>query len=435
MTAPPADFRADLLAAPMSAFQIWAVAATVALCALDGFDVFAITFVAPALAREWGVGKAALGAVFSAGLVGMAMGSLFLAPLADTYGRRRLVIASLALMVAGTIWSALSPDIFRLAASRFCTGIGVGAMIAVINPLGAEYSSARRRDLSVTLLNLGFPAGGILGGAVAAWLLPNYGWQSIFVAASILGLIMLAVVTVWLPEPPTGLLRRPGAQALAGINAYLARCGAPALAQLPPTLAVKRSSFAIVLKGKGLRTTLRTTAVYFLFVLSIFYIQSWMPSLVASSGHSASQSALVSVWMNVGGILGGLVIGIAAARFGLKAMVATAMVGAALAIAAFGIIPPTIPWLTAMALTVGFFIIGGMANLYAVVSRSFPGAARASGTGFVIGVGRLGSALGPWFGGLLFASGFGRAEVSAALAVPALIAALIVLRSTLESYD
>lgn len=424
------DYRARILESPMSRFQVAAVALVVALCALDGFDVFAITFVIPAIEQEWSVGKAELGMVLSAGLLGMALGSLLIAPLADIWGRRRVLIPNLALVTAGTAWSAFAAGPVDLGMSRLITGLGIGAMIAIINPLAAEYSNARRRDLSVTLLNLGFPAGAILGGLLAAWLLPQYGWRALFLLATGLGAIMLLLAWRWLVEPIGSLLARPDARTLDRANVYLRLCGQPPLTALPmvEASAKRRSPFALLTQRGLALTTLHVMAVYFLYVVSLFYIQSWIPAMVVGAGFDASQAARVSVWMNLGGIVGGLTLSMATARIGLKTCVALAFVGGALTIAAFGSIGHRIEIFMAVGALLGFFTIGGMAGLYAVVSRSFPAGVRASGTGLVIGFGRVGSAIAPVTAGLLFALGFDRALVSIVMAVPAILAALLLLR-------
>lgn len=423
------DYRQRFLASPMSRFQITAVAMVVALCALDGFDVFAITFAIPEIEREWGVGKAELGMVLSAGLLGMAFGSLLIAPLADLWGRRRVLLPSLAVVTAGTAWSAMASGPLDLGLSRLVTGVGIGAMIAIINPLAAEYSNARRRDLCVTLLNLGFPIGAIGGGMIAAWILPQFGWRALFVWATILGGVLLLLSIRWLVEPIASLLARPRSDTLELANDYLRLCNQPPLASLPERVVGERKLPALaLLRQRAMATvTLHVMAVYFLYVVSLFYIQSWIPSMVVSAGFDPSQAAQVSVWMNIGGIAGGLLLGMVSERIGLKNCVALAFVGGSLTIATFGIIPVRIGLFMMTGAVLGFFTIGGMAGLYAVVSRSFPAEVRASGTGLVIGIGRLGSAIAPTVAGLLFAIGFGRSSVSIMMALPATIAALMLL--------
>lgn len=427
-------WRLALLESPMRQFQILALAIVILLCALDGFDVFAITFAAPAIEREFAIGKAALGVAFSSGLIGMALGSLLLAPAADIYGRRRLVFVSLTLMVIGTLWTATVGSIGALALSRLLTGLGIGAMISTINPMAAEYANARRRDFAVSLLNIGYPLGGMIGGVTAAQMLPVLGWRAIFVTAAILAVVMGIIVATCLPEPIPGILARPGETGLARVNHYLAQCGQPPLATLPAPATGNRRSFALLLGRGEWANTLRITAIYFLFVLAVFFIQTWLPSLVAQMGYTPSSAAIVSTIMNLSGIVGGLTLSLLAPRLGLKPTVVLAMLLTVAAIVLFGMVTPSLGWLQAVAVLVGVSTIGGMTNLYAVVSRSFPAAARASGTGFVIGIGRFGSALGPALGGALLAMGFERGAVGWIMAVPAAGAALILLLTRVRSF-
>ena len=425
---PAADPRELLMASPMSRHQIIAVAVTIALCALDGFDVLAITFAAPALLIDWGIGKAELSYVLSAGLLGMAGGSLLIAPAADVIGRRNLVFLSLVLMISGTAWTAVANGIAELILSRVLTGLGIGAMIAVINPLAAEYANARRRDLTVSLLNIGYPIGGIAGGFLAAYLLTAFGWRAIFVCAAVSGIAMLFVVWRWLPEPIAYIVARPRADALARVNAYLKHCGIAAVAQLPPpppgadALPVKnlfRDGMAWV--------TLKIMSIYFLYVIALFYMQTWVPVLVAGAGISPANAAIVSVCLSIGGVFGGLFIAFATTRLGLKPIVVTALTGGGLFIVLFGWLPPSLALFATTAAVAGFFLFGGMIGLYAVVARTFPAHMRASGTGFVIGIGRLGSALSPLLAGFLFSAGLDRAGVGVVMAVPALLAAIVLL--------
>ncbi len=429
------DFRTRLLASPMTGFQKRALTVCALLNVLDGFDVFSITFAAPAIARELHIAKDALGFVFAAGLIGMALGSLLLSPLADLYGRRSVVLGALLLMIVGTVWTAVAPGLPGVGASRVLTGLGIGALVSVINPLAAEYANSRRRDLCVTLMNLGFPAGGVIGGLAATALLPHVGWRAIFIVATVLAVAMLVVTLVWLPEPLTGLLARPRATTLTRVNAFLARCHQPAIAALPAHVAHAKRSFAALLTPAARGTTLRITLIYFLYVMSVFYIHSWIPSLVVGAGYTPAQAAGASVILNLSGVVGGLGFGLLVPRFGLKPIVIVALLLSAAGIVLFGAVPPRLGALQAMAAVVGVATIGGMTNLYAVVSRSFPAAARASGTGFVIGIGRFGSALGPALGGILLAHGLVRAEVSWALALPAAAAAAILGLARLTDRD
>lgn len=418
-----------LAAAPMTRAQWLSVAVCSALIALDGFDVLAVTFAAPAIGRAWHLEKSVLGWVFSAGLAGMALGSFLLAPLADRAGRRPLVLASLATMIAGTLWTALASGLTALIASRLFTGLGIGAMIAVVVPLAAEYTNLRRRTLALSLNNIGYPIGGLLGGVAAAAMLGSMGWQSLFFLASALGVGMMVLAWFTLPEPAGFLATRDGPQALPRINAYLRHCGLDPVASLPPRITAMRFPTVELFRGAMRRTTLTVTAAYFLFVITMFFMQSWLPTLVADVGFSAPQAARVALWLSIGGIAGGLFIGIASARFALRPLVCGILVLAFLLVAAFALVPAEMALLQAMAAAIGFAVFGAMIGMYAVIAHSFPIAMRASGAGFVIGLGRVGSALSPLIAGALFAGGASRGMICAILALPALAASIILFAS------
>ena len=333
------SLQARLLNEPMSNTQWLGVAATVVLCALDGFDVLAITFAAPAIARGWGIDKSQLGFVFSAGLLGMALGSFFIAPAADRYGRRPLVLLSLAIMVSGTLWTAASTNLELLVFSRLYTGLGIGAMIAVINPLAAEYANARRRDVAMSLVNVGFPIGGVVGGLIAAMVLPIAGWRALFWGAGALGTTAALLVLFALPEPATSIAARGGPDALARVNAYLRRCGKRPVASLDAVSKLTGAPILALFRGELAPVTLAITAIYLLFVMTMFFMQSWLPTLIADLGLAAGAAAGIAVWLSIGGIAGGLVLGLAAMRFGLKPAVLAALFLSATLVAMFGFVP------------------------------------------------------------------------------------------------
>ena len=425
---PASDPRRLLLEAPMSGFQSRAVATTVALCALDGFDVFAITFAAPALLVEWGIGKGELGLALSAGLLGMALGSLLLSPLADSFGRRRMLFVALGIMIAGTTWTALVGGLGGLIASRLFTGLGIGAMIGVIMPLAAEYANSQRRDLAVALFSVGFPLGGIIGGFVSAYLLGTFGWRSIFVAASVLGVVMGAVAARTLLDPVALVIARPGSDGLARVNRFLTRCGHAAVASLPPPPQDRSVPMGRLFAPGMAGSTIQITLIYFLVVIPVFFMQTWLPTLIADLGIAPSQAASISAFFSIGGVVAGLAIAGLSARLGLRVLLNTALIGGGVMIVLFSRLPADPPLLIGAATVAGFFVQGSMVVLYAVVARTFPAEMRASGTGFVIGLGRIGSILPPLLAGALAAAGLDRTGIALLMAAPALAALALLVR-------
>ena len=423
--------RRTLDEAPMSATQIVAIAMTTLLSALDGYDVLSVTFAAPVIAHEWAIGRAALGAVLSSGLAGMAMGSLVLAPLADFVGRRRLVLAGLVLMGAGSFLSAFARNVGELTGWRLLTGLGIGLVVAVIMPLAAEFANGRRRALAVAMTTVGYPIGGTLGGLVAAVLLRGHGWQAIFIVGGCAAGLLLPATLAFLPEPPAFLLTGKRPDSLRRLNALLIRYGHPTIASLPSISVTATTSYRMLFAPGQVGVTLRLTLVNLLFVITGYYVLSWLPQLVADAGFKPSAASLVSSSANLAGVIGGLTLGWAAASLGPARMTACAMIGLALATAAFVFTTASLPLLMVSAGMLGFFIFSGMSGFYATLMCAFGTTTRATGAGFVIGVGRVGSAVGPVLAGWLFAAGLTREEVSLAFAAGAALAGLLLAAGTL----
>lgn len=235
MTRPvEADPRQLLLRAPMRSPQLQAIAITVLLSALDGFDVLTVSLAAPSIVREWDLSKTVMELIVSLGLAGMAAGSLIVAPLADWVGRRPIVVSCLTMMTLGSGLCAIARSPSGLAGWRVLTGLGIRGTLAIANPLAAEFANARRRDLAVALMSVGFPLGRMLGGALAARLLVLDHWRLVFASGARFGAVMLALVLWRLPEPISFLIERQRPLDLARVDRMLERCGHPPTVALPP---------------------------------------------------------------------------------------------------------------------------------------------------------------------------------------------------------
>lgn len=421
------DPRQIIVTSPMSRAQIVAVAVTAMISALDGFDVLSITFAAPGVVRDFGVDKAALGLALSGGLVGMALGSLLLAPLADRFGRRALVLLSLTLMAIGMFASATAGDIAGLTGWRVLTGLGIGAMVAVINPLAAEYANGRRRELAVAIMAIGYPVGGVVGGALAAILLQIYDWRAIFILGGCGAVVLIPVVIALLPESIAFLTDRQPRNALTRVNAVLRRFGHGPLARLPAAQTHRRVPVATLFDADLRRATLVIIAVNFLYVIAVYFFLSWLPQMVVDAGFTPRDATGVAVVANLAGVVGGILLGWLAPRLGLKRLVVIAMSGMGFSMALFGSAPADLGLLSAAAGLTGFFLFAGIVGVYSVIARAFPPNARATGAGLVIGIGRGGSALAPLIAGLLFTAGLGRDGVSIAIGLSAVFAACLLL--------
>src|ERR1700691_4412661 len=227
------DPRETMAMSPMSSLQIAVVAITVGLNALDGFDVLAISFASPGIAREWGIDRAALGFVLSMELIGMGLGSILLGGVADKLGRRRTLLGCLVVMTLGMAMATRAKGVYDLSIWRVFTGLGIGGMLATINAVAAEFSNARRRSLNVSLMAIGYPIGAVVGGSIASLLLKQSEWQVVFAFGAAATAAFIPLVFWLVPESVSWLCRRQPAGALDAVNRSLARMGHTPVAELP----------------------------------------------------------------------------------------------------------------------------------------------------------------------------------------------------------
>jgi benzoate transport len=423
------DPRLQLADLPMRPLQILVVAITVGLSALDGFDVLAISFAAPGIAREWGIDRAALGFVLSMELFGMAGGAITLGALADRFGRRNTMLVCLSLMMLGMAAIPTSRSILMLCIWRIVTGLGVGGMLATSNAVAAEFSNTQRRDLCVSLMVIGYPLGAIGGGSIAAVLLQSHDWRTIFEFGALMTALFIPLVLLRVPESVMWLCDRQPAQALSRLNRSLRALKMGEIAELPPLRIAAHGwrSLLDIFSPALASTTVLLTAVYCLHFITFYFILKWVPKIVVDMGFSASSAAGVLVWANVGGVVGSLIVGFFSRRIGLKALTLCLLLSSTVMVILFGHGHEDLRSLSILCAIAGLCTSGGGTGIYAVVARAFPADVRGSGTGFVIGIGRGGSVLAPIIAGYLFSFGYGLQTVATVMGLGSLLAAACLL--------
>ena len=418
------DPREILLNSPMGRLQIVAVALCIGLNALDGFDVLAISFASPGIAAEWGVDRAALGVILSAELVGMALGSVLLGGAADRFGRRPTILSCLVAMTCGMFFASTANAILPMLVYRFATGLGIGGMLASVNAMTAEYSNAKRRNLAVTFMSGGYPAGAVVGGTIASLLLVSFDWRSVFVFGGFVTCAFIPLVWFLMPESIEFLQHRRPPGALEKINLTLRRMGHASVRSLPDRVAAATKPSILQLFSPALaRSTILLTMAYFAHIMTFYFIIKWIPKIVVDMGFAASSAGGVLVWTNVGGIAGAVLLGLLTQRFDVRRLVMGAMIVAAVMVAVFGQSEADLTELAIVAACAGFFTNAAIVGLYAMFAQSFPTELRAGGTGFIIGVGRGGAALAPVIAGLLFVAGASLPTVATMMGCGALVGA------------
>ena len=422
------DPRAIIDREPMSRFQWGVVAIMIGLNALDGFDVLSISFASPGIARSWGIDRAALGLVLSMELIGMAVGSLLLGRVADRAGRRATILACLGVMAVGMLGASSAHDVMTLSGWRLFTGLGIGGMLAATNAAVAEVSSAARRPLCVVLMAAGYPVGTIVGGSISAILLRSLDWPAVFQFGAAATLCFVPVVLLAAPESIAFLMHQRPPGALARINRTLARMGHDAIDALPDAAAEPPAApVSALFSPTLLPLTLLLTLAYLAHVMTFYFILKWIPKIVVDMGFAPSAAAGVLVWASAGGLVGSVLLGLLTARVRVRTLTIVVMLVSVAAVTIFGRGQSDLGALSFYAALAGFFTNAGIVGLYALVAQSFPTSLRATATGFVIGIGRGGSALAPALAGLLFAMGFSLQMVAIIMALGSLVAAVALL--------
>ncbi len=399
---------------------------------LDGFDVAVISFTAPAISAEWGIPSDQLGLVFSSGVLGMTLGAMFLASLADIYGRRLIVALMLLMAGATTIGVAYAQTVTQLIVLRFIAGLGLGALMAALAPLVGEYSPRRHRTLILALIFSAGPLGPVIGGLIAAPMIVEHGWQSIFLYAGVLTMIIGVLLYLVVPESIAFIIRRKPEGALDRVNAILRYIGQTPIEQLPATSgsgAQESASVVSLVTPARRRATVLVWTTFFLAFATVYFFTSWLPQILVNAGWAQDQAIRGAVTMALGSVIGTTLFGWLAKWRPLNTIISAAFIVGGIAAAALGSmlghldsIPAAVIW--GALLLIGITVMGGFTNLYTVALTIYPAQVRSTGLGWAAGLGRGGAVLSPAVAGLLIATGVSMPALSLYFALPIFLAAL-----------
>jgi MFS transporter, AAHS family, 4-hydroxybenzoate transporter len=408
----------------------WLIGLT-ALCALvlvfDGYDTQAIGYVAPALAKEFNATKSSLGPIFSAGLLGLLLGSLICGPAADRFGRRTVMIAATSWFALCAGITPLAPSLDHLFVLRLLTGLGLGGALPNAMALVGEYAPKRCRATMITLTVCGFPIGAAIGGALASWIVPHLGWRTVFYIGGAGPLLVLPALWLKLPESLRILVIRRNCDTQ--IAAILARMGHPTIAAHRLVSQDRELGFALVHLFQDRRAvpTLLLWTAFFMNLVTIYFLTNWMPIITNGAGVSVSEAVLITAMFQVGGTVGAIALGRLIDWLSAHGVLGASFFGAALLIAAMGIAGNSFAVLAMLSFGAGFCVVGSQIGANALASTFYPAAAHATGIGWALGIGRLGAIAGPLLGGLIVARNWSTATVFVLGAIPSICAAIAIL--------
>ena len=427
MNSPSAiDVPALIDASRISPFQI-VVLALCSLCVLlDGFDVQLIGYVAPAILQEWKIDKASLGSVFGAGLTGLLLGAMFLGMLADKIGRRPALIGCTFFFSISTLLTSQVTTIGELQILRFVAGVGLGSILPSAIALAGEYSPLRRRVTLLMIVSVCFPIGGSIAGFISAAVIPLWGWQSAFYVGGILPLFLVALMLVFLPESMQFLAAR-GKHAL--VSKWLKRIVPSATVDSNTRYLVNESNetglsvIQLFTEGRA-KMTLILWSANFLNLIDLYFLSNWLPTILKDTGLTIPMAVLAGSALHVGGTVASLMFGWIIDLTSFRRVLIPCFVVAAASIFLIGHSGVNLPLVFVAVTAAGMCVIGGQSSLVVLAGNSYPTTLRATGIGWSLGIGRLGSILGPVLGGELIRLNWPASSIFTAVAIPAVLSAL-----------
>lgn len=389
---------------------------------MDGFDAQSMGFVAPALAADLGIERSAMGPLFSSGLLGMMLGALGFGWLADRTGRKPVLVACTLIFGVGSLLSAIAGSYEELMVYRVFTGLGLGGAMPNTIALTAEYTPKRIRATTVMVMFCGVTIGAAAGGFASAALIEQLGWRSIFVLGGVLPCVAALVAVFVLPESIRFLVLRGAPPArVERILRKVAPDDAPTASAFTLAEATSKGSVTELFAERRTPITLLLWTIFFMSLLELYFLNNWLPTIMTETGIPLDTAAIVTALFQLGGTVGALTLGRRIDTNLSFNVLATAYGAACVAVLAISMASS----LLALAVTIfiaGFCVIGGQTGSNALASDFYPTAIRSTGVGWALGIGRIGSILGPFVGGWLLASAVEFRHVFWAAAVPPLLA-------------
>ncbi|MDB5933217.1 MAG: aromatic acid/H+ symport family transporter [Massilia sp.] len=412
---------------PFSRFQRSVLILCFLVVLVDGFDTASIGFIAPAIKAEWHLAGAALAPLFGAGLFGLMAGAFIFGPLADRFGRKPILVLSVAFFGLTSLASMFSTGPDMLMVLRFLTGLGLGGAMPSAITLTSEYCPKARRSTLVTLMFCGFTVGSALGGLIAAQLLPVIGWRGVLCIGGVAPLLLAPLLALALPESLRFLVAKGGRDAaIAHIAARIAPIGDTARRFVIGDQPVAGSPVKALFREGMLKGTLLLWLTFFMNLLIIYLISSWLPTLLHNSGIALQRASLVAAMFQIGGTIGAVLLGRWMDRFNPHWVLGIAYLLAAGFVALIGSTGGSLALLMVAVFGAGFCVSGSQVGANALAAAFYPTGNRATGVSWASAVGRSGSVLGSMVGGLLLSMQFTNQSIFQMVAVPALISAAAV---------
>ncbi|HBR1000010.1 TPA: MFS transporter [Klebsiella pneumoniae] len=425
----PIDVRDWIDKQKISRYQYYVLFLGFMIIFIDGYDTAVMGFIIPSLNHQWQLTPAHAGMILGAAMLGVALGAIFAGGFADRYGRKKVLVSSMALVSIMSLAGAFAGTATHLALYRFMTGLGLGAVMPVCVTLVAEYMPGRRKSTVMTAMYSGFSLGSGGAGLLAAWVLQYFHWGNLLLIGGIIPALLLIILLLTLSESPMYLWRRETQHWK--LCCVLNRMGGrfdyvEFEVRKYPSFCGKNTFSALFSQGYG-KKTLVLWLTYLFGLFTIYLLNGWMPSTLSNGGFTMTETAWAASGFQFGGIIGCLVIGYLMDRISSAKMVSVFyLLGAIILFAAFMLDKQFVVLLLLIFLS-GIFINGAQTGMQSIAPSSYPTAFRATGVSCMHGVGRIGAIVSSSLGGVLLHLFPGESSLYLFLASSALIASLIII--------
>jgi MFS transporter, AAHS family, 4-hydroxybenzoate transporter len=413
---------------PVRQFQIFSIVLCALVAFLDGVDTQSIAIAAPIIADNLKLTRAALGPMFSAALLGAAIGALTFGPLGDRFGRKRMLVAATIVFAIFTFATPLAGSYESLLAVRFGAGIGLGGATPCFIALASEFSPGRRRAMVASLIWAAFPLGGTVGGFANSYILTHFGWQMIFWVGGILPLIVAAALLMWLPESLRFLIATGGGQERVATIVRKLDASVPANARFvsDETRIEGAPLKQLFAEGRAPRTVLLWVPFFTAFATLALTVV-WTPLLLRDNGISPAQASIVIGVHGLGALIGMGSAGRLMERFGSAPVLCPALVLGAIVTATLGYAATSVTSMSVALFLIGLFVGLGASGAIALAALTYPTAIRSSGVGWAMGMGRFGQVFAPLLASALVAASWSNVQLFLIIGLAPLCGALAIL--------
>lgn len=408
-----------------SSFQWLIFVFTFLIAFFDGYDTAVVGYIAPSLLGEWGIERKDLAPVLSAALFGLAIGAISFGPVADKLGRKIVLIIAVSVFALGSVASAYVTSLGGLEILRLITGIGLGAAMPNAITLLSEYCPENKRSTIVNTMFCGFPLGAAIGGFVAAWLIPHFGWRSTFLFGGIAPLVLVVLMIFFLPESVRYLVskKRPVEsirKILVKIHPDATKAASFVMTESKAQVADK-GGIGVVLSKNYVVGSVLLWISYFMGLVIFYGVINWMPVLFREINMTQGTASVVTGLFAIGG-LGAIFSGWLMDRFNANKLLSFLNLLTAVAVALIGVtVNMSMAVLIVMVLFAGIVMNTAQSSLPALATEFYPTQGRTTGVSWMLGIGRFGGIAGSFLVAQLVAKGLNVHEIFYVLGIPALV--------------